>query len=65
MGICLKILRLPALARCRVGPVRPSVLRALLVAADLGKYYDRTLRILLRPFTTCLLLDILNDLPSL
>jgi len=44
MGIGLNILRLPALTRCHVGRVRPSVLRALLVAANLGKQYDRTLK---------------------
>jgi len=36
MGICLKILKLPALALFNVGRTRPSVLRALLVAADLA-----------------------------
>jgi hypothetical protein len=59
------MLRLSALARCHVGRVRPSVLRALLMAADLGKYYDRTLQIPLRTFTTYLPPDIRNDLPTL
>ena len=65
MGISLKILKLSALARCHVSRARPTVLRALLVAADLGKYYDRTLKILLRTFTKYLPLDIHNDLPNL
>ena len=36
MGICLKILRIQTLARCHVGCIWPSVLRALLVAANLA-----------------------------
>jgi hypothetical protein len=62
MGICLKILTLSDFDRFNVGRVRLYVLRALLLAADLGKYYDRTLKYLLRPLTKYLLLDIRNDL---
>jgi hypothetical protein len=65
MGICLNILRFPAVARFNVGRVRPSVLRTLLVAADLGKYYERTLKNLLRHFTKCLPLAIRNGHPIL